>query len=272
MKPSILVPVDFTDNAFNAYRYANNLAYYLDCNLHLVHVVPQFSDIDDENATQFLEERLRSFSSWHPNEISEKFFPVPTSLEVLYGDTVREIVKRGEDVLFRFIVCATREQHTLKDKWLGTVSSGIALDATIPVILVPKSAEFSNLDSIVVGCDDHARDDNVLSEIAALSDWFGSNVHFVHVLEKSEQEFVVVERDILETLVTLQKKALKVEMITVKGLDIVSSIFNYAGKIKADLLIMISEKRNFLRKLLFQSMSRKAALETSVPTMFMHIS
>lgn len=273
MKPSILVPVDFTDNAFNAYLYANNLAYHLDCTLHLVHVAEKTKlPLEDETTQKkSLRDKLSSFSRWHPNEVSEKFYPVETTVEVCVGNVVEEIISASQRDAFRLIVCATRDKHTLMDRWLGTVSSEIALNASIPVILVPRSSEFSNLDSIVVGCDEHARDEYVLSHIAILSDWFESNVHFVHVREKGDHDFETVERDILDALLALQKKPLKVDMISLQGIDIVNAIFSYTAKIEADLLIMVSEKRNFLQKLLFQSMTRKAALETSVPTMIMTV-
>ena len=123
----------------------------------------------------------------------------------------------------------------------------------------------------MVGCDEHARDDYALTQIAILSDWFGSSVHFVHVEQKSDNAFRLVERDILEKLVALQKNPLEVKMATIGGVDIVSAIYQYASKTKADLLILISEKRNFLQKLLFQSMTKKAAHDTLVPTMIIHI-
>ena len=180
------------------------------------------------------------------------------------------MIKCANKGLFRFIVCGTRDKHTPREKWLGTVSSGIAAQAGIPVILVPNHAAFTNLDTIVVGCDEHANDDFVLAQIAILSDWFESHVHFVHVQQGSE-DFEVIERDILEALVAFQKKTLKVEMATVEGIDVVNALFNYTAEKKADLLIMISEKRSFLKDLLFQSMTRKAAQSTTVPTMIIHI-
>ena len=128
MKPSILVPVDFTDNAFNAYLYANNLAYYLDCSLHLIHVLPISSDFERTQKgdapgaeREALLTKLRSFSRWHPNEIDEKFFPVETSVEVAHGGIVDQIVQCANKGLFRFIVCGTRDKHTTREKCLGTV-------------------------------------------------------------------------------------------------------------------------------------------------------
>jgi nucleotide-binding universal stress UspA family protein len=277
MKPSILVPVDFTDNSFNAYLYANNLAYDLGCRLHLIYVSPVANGSESQKnenlrkaGKEVLLDRLRSFSRWHPNEIDEKFFPVETSVEVLQGSTIEEVIKCTNKGLFRFIVCGTRERHSTLENWLGTVSSGIAMQAGLPVILVPNHAVFTNLDTIIVGCDEQANDDFVLAQIAILSDWFESQVHFVHV-QQGSQVFEVVERDILEALVALQKKNLKVEMATINAIDVVNALFSYSSEKKADLLVMISEKRSFIRDLLFQSMTRKATQTTTVPTMIIHV-
>ncbi|MCB0688461.1 MAG: universal stress protein [Saprospiraceae bacterium] len=269
MKPSILVPVDFTDNAFNAYNYANNLAYFLDCKLHLLHVV--INDSLKPLSPEQVSIKLKSFASWHPNETGNKFFPIETTYEILTGDVANQVVSRSQDEGFSFIVCATRDDHTLRDKWLGTISSEIALAADIPVILVPKSARFASLDTIVVGCDEHTGDERVLAQLAKMSDWFESEIHFVHVSENEDAKFVAIEKDIFGTITALQKKVLKVKMSSLNAIDIVNALFTYSTRNQADLLVMISEKRNFLKRLLFQSMSRKASLETSVPTMIMHL-
>ena len=177
MKPQILVPVDFTDNAFNAYLYANNLAYYLDCSLHLVHaVMPPMPveglpiPVDNRTHDEFLSQ-LKSFSHWHPNEQENRFHPVETTEEVLEGPAAAAIVKSSDPTMHRFVVCGTRRKHSKTDKWLGTVSSEIALSARVPVILVPSTARFSHFDQLVVACDEPATDDYILAQIAILSDW-----------------------------------------------------------------------------------------------------
>ncbi|NND31528.1 MAG: universal stress protein [Saprospiraceae bacterium] len=276
MKAQILVPVDFTENAFNAYLYANNLAYFLDCTLHLVHVVLPPVPVEgiplplEEQASEKVLTQLKSFSHWHPNEHEDRFHPVETTYEVLHGSAAAMIVKKSDPTLHRFIVCGTRRKHSVADKWLGTVSSEIASSAKVPVLLVPSTARFTNLDNIVVACDEHANDDYILAQIAILSDWFESKVHFVHVKSDTNDKFEFVERDILDTLLAYQKKVLNVQVANIEGLDVVESVYGYAKEHKAELLIYISERRNFLQQIIFRSLSRQAALNARIPTLIMH--
>jgi nucleotide-binding universal stress UspA family protein len=277
LKPLLLVPVDFTENAFNTYRYANNLAYHLDYSLHLIHVVSSMltGEVislpkEDEIRWKALE-RLKSFSRWHPNASEHRFFPVETTYDVIEGSIAPVIVDRADPTQCRFIVCGTRDKHDLLDKWLGTVSSEIAMTAKVPVLLVPPLARFSNLKNVIMACDNHANDEYILAQIAIISDWFESNLHFVHVKAGTNDDFEFVEEDILDTLRAYQKKVLKVQMTTVEGLDVVESIFEYATTHQADLLIYISERRNFLQKIIFKSMSRKAVLNTKIPTLIMQV-
>jgi nucleotide-binding universal stress UspA family protein len=214
---------------------------------------------------------LKSFSNWHPNESEHSFYPVETTYEVIEGTVATAIVRIADPTKYRFIVCGTRNTHSQMDRWLGTVSSEIAMLASVPVVLVPSLARFSNLDNVVVACDHHANDDYVLAQIALLTDWFESKVHFVHVKSGSKDDFEFVEKDILDTLLAYQKKALNVQMATIEGLDVVESIFGYATTHHADLLIFISERRNFFQQIIFQSMSRKAVLTTKIPTLIMQV-
>lgn len=277
MRPALIVPVDFSENAFNAYLYANSLAYHLDYSIHLVHVAPMITSVEglpptsNERIIEELTEKLKSFSRWHPNESVYHFYPVETTFEVMEGTVAASIVQRADPTKYRFIICGTRDKHSQIDRWLGTVSSEIAVTAKVPVILVPSLAKFTNLDKVVVACDHHANDDYVLAQIAILSDWFESQVHFVHVKSGSKDDFAFVENDILDTLLTYQKKALNVQMATIEGTDVVESIFGYATTHQADLLIFISERLNFFQQLVFQSMTRKAVLATKIPTMIMQV-
>jgi len=126
----------------------------------------------------------------------------------------------------------------------------IASTAKVPVLLVPATARFTNLDNIVVACDEHANDEYILAQIAILSDWFESKVHFVHVKSDANDKFEFVERDILDTLLAYQKKVLNVKVANIEGLDVVESVNGYAKSHKAELLIYISERRNFLQQIM----------------------
>ncbi len=271
MNSRILVPIDFSANSFNAYVYANNMADKMNAEIQLVTVVSDSIDLENNdlkiNASLT---KLKSFSRFHPNHIKDRIHPVLTTYEVLVGDPLEALLNHVGQGDFTTIVCGTRSEHDFYEKWLGTVSSGLAGGATAPVLLVPSSAEYRTPSKIVVATDAHAKDEVILAEIKSFKDHFDSELHFIHVLQDENEEFEIVQREILETLVAYENRPVNVEMASVVGDDIAKEIFNYAESTNANLLIMISERRNFLQQIVSKSTTKKVVLEAKMPTMVLH--
>ncbi len=278
MKRALLVPVDFTDTSFNAYLYANNLAYHLDLSLVLAHAYAGTFDLKADleikagmGRLDVVEEKLRSFSRWHPNEVADRFYPVETEYVALQGSAVHQVVALASSGRFDFVVAGTRDKHTLGDKWLGTVSSGIAQRSEIPVLLVPNGALFRPIKNIVVGCDERTDDDQMLRELVNLSTRFDADLHFVHVKTDDQQRFEYVKREIVEALAALNVLPPRMHFVTLEGYDIVSKLFDYTMRQDAEWLVFLSQRLTFIERVLFESVSLQAATETKVPTLMMHL-
>jgi nucleotide-binding universal stress UspA family protein len=61
---------------------------------------------------------------------------VPYELEVVLGDPVEKIVERAQEQDCDFIVVGARGLGALREAMLGSVSSGLLKNATVPVTIV----------------------------------------------------------------------------------------------------------------------------------------
>ncbi len=278
MKKCIIVPVDFTDIAFDAYAYANELAYSMDARVHLLHVSSGSFEVNQPldikagmTHEEALLEKLKGFARWHPNDQDKPLHPVETTYQVAIGSIVNQILKVAEEMDAFLIIVGTRDKHTLKDKWLGTVSSGVSARAERPVLLIPHQTSFAPIQNLVVACDYHADNYQVIKKLSAFSYLTKSTLHIVHVKSGEEIEFEYLKDEILDMLKTYTDPRLEIKTATLENTDVVTGLYDYAEQYEGAMIIMISQKRNFLERLIHRSMSKKAAINAKIPTMVLHV-
>lgn len=278
MKKCIIVPVDFTDIAFDAYCYANELAYSVDASLHLLHVSSGSFETNQPleikagmTHEEMLLEKLKGFARWHPNDQQKPLHPVDTTYQVAIGNIVHQILKVADEKDAFLIVAGTRDKHTLKDKWLGTVSSGVSIRADRPVLLIPYQTSFEKVQNLVVACDYHADNYQVIKKLSTFSYLTRSTLHVVHVKSGEEIEFEYLKEEILDMLRTYADPTLEIKTATLENTDVVTGLYDYASQYNGAMIIMISQKRNFLERLIHRSMSQKAAINAKMPTMVLHV-
>ncbi len=264
MTRSILVPVDFTDHSLNAYLYANNLAYRLGLDLRLVHVDP-----DPAKQGELLQ-RLKSLSRWHPNEEANKFYPVTTTYAILHGPVTSLLAEASRDDGIELAIAGTRDKHNLKDKWLGTVSQHFSQAAHCPVMLIPAGCRFAPYRQIVVASDFHLDNYFVLDKIRRYFRSFDGETHFLHVQTDDSDSYEYLEDTIEQTIRAYGAQEDNIKMVTRKGRDVVATLFSYASNHTADLLIIISEHRDFWQQIARRSMTRQIVLQSTIPVLVLH--
>lgn len=278
MKKCIIVPVDFTDIAFDAYCYANELAYSIDACLHLLHVTSGSFEVNQPpnikagmTHEEVLLDKLKGFARWHPNDQNKPLHPVNTTYQVAIGNIVNQILKVADEKDAFLIVAGTRDKHSLKDKWLGTVSSGVSIRAHRPVLLIPHQTQYTTVRNLVVACDYHADNFQVIKKLSSFSYLTRSTLHVVHVKSGDEVEFEYLKDEILDMLKTYADPALEIKTASLENTDVVTGLYDYASQFDGAMIIMISQKRNFLERLIHRSMSKKAAINAKMPTMILHV-
>jgi nucleotide-binding universal stress UspA family protein len=277
MKKSILVPVDFTKNAHNAYAYATHLAHKFDCSIHLVHV---YSGIDkasgdrkkaEEKHSRILAD-LKSFQTFYSLQNNDlPFAPVDTTFELRGGDIIKEInnLSVGEQV--EMIVAGTRDKHSLGDKWLGTISQGISMKAQCPVLLVPKGVKYSDFKHIVFACDYMASNFFILDRIQSFNRSFHANIHFVHVEQNQDDAYGQVKNEIFDFLMAYEEPSFGVHMSSIQGGNVGNTLFEYAHHHGANLIVLVSKHRSFFEKIIHKSMTKRIVLRSHIPVLVMHI-
>jgi nucleotide-binding universal stress UspA family protein len=199
---SVLVPVDFTEAAGEAARYAAALAVRFDAKLTLLHVAPpiefEFSMIQPtpRRSMELAEHRARTLRQAFENFPSGGPLPVAARRDVAEGEPAEEIVRRAHQDGHDLIVMPTRGSSPVR-RWLmiGSVTSKVLHGAECSVIAGRDFAHRYDplkLDRIVCAVDLGPQCARVLCWSAGLAKRLEARLTIVHAAPgagEAEEDF-----------------------------------------------------------------------------------
>ena len=274
----ILVPVDFSDNAFVATRYAANLAKDLNWTIHLIHsylsyssnfATEEFNQEVYDNETEMATQNMKQFLEDVRADFSEVEFTSEVKEGVL-ANILKEITKSDE---YDLIIMGTKGASGLKHVVLGTNTFDVIKKSTIPTLAVPVQP-FSTILSRA-GLLTNFKE----SEIEVLDAYikvFGKPDSLVlfHILEKggskSEDDLKAWAEQIKVKTGVENVEYIVQEMVW--RLDVREHfpdyIFNLTESQNLGILLVTKERRNFMNRLFSKSLVKALAHQLKTPIFF----
>ena len=142
---NVLVPVDFSENAEAAARYASDVAQKFGAKLHVMHVVEPASFVNDLSNVPFTlsDKQLEATAMTDLEALSTRFIDptVPVSWMVKHGKGYQEIVKAAKELKADMIVISTHGYTGLKHTIMGSTAERVVRHAPCPVLVLRAEAE-----------------------------------------------------------------------------------------------------------------------------------
>ena len=275
---NVLIPTDFSDNAWNALEYAVGLFQKVSCNFYILHIgslnqsstkgnsftLPLSHDPTiQEKLNRFFErvERLPQNKKHHFVALQE------------YGNVVDGIRKTVDDKKIDLIVMGTKGASGVKAAIIGSNTGDVITKVSCNVLVVPEDA------TIVLPP----------KEIAFPTDY---NIFYSHTILESISEILQLSKGKIQVLNVL-RNSLKLTPEQEKNktylLDYLEEIFPDAHRFydirnknvktaihqhiimgDAEMVIMVAKNLNFLQNLFFHSTIEKVSFHTNVPLLVLH--
>lgn len=266
---NILVPTDFSALSKVAVQYAVKIANKLDGTITLLHVItitaPVRNSMHDkmkdleEDLVKFAERDLKKLIG----EVSKTLRTTePIACSIVRSSDFQEAVrKEAKRLRTGMIVMGTKGASGLKKAVVGSNTASVIEYSKIPVLAVPKRAQFKSFKDIVYACD-MKNVDKELKALVPYAEKFGSTVHMLHIATTGKDVESLEER--LDKAV---KKTGYENLVSLVLVDrhIEGAIDQYIGVSKADLLVMFTHNLTFYEKLFDRSLTRRMAFQSSVP-------
>lgn len=271
----ILVPVDFTKVSFSAYNYAIHLAESINGEVTVLHVINgSFSTADSmfldsmDAAYEASNKRLLSFVNDYSTKMKHSNNNLKIITEVRFGVAGFTIADFANDQRFDYVVIGTRDNHSLIERVLGTTSTIVTKMVKSPVILIHENTRWVKPAKVIYTIDDNTDFDESIDKYMSFNHFFNAVTDFIHIKE-SDKNIDSTRDAVIKEVFKNKNPTFTFEIKNIYGGDIIQSIIDYSIFEKADMLVLVHRKRNFLDSFFNRSLSLRTSEGIHLPIMIL---
>ncbi len=257
----ILLPTDFSKDAWNAIEYALHFFKDEKCMFYILNTYtpafyrvdylmggPAMSAIPDvgvDISLEGLENTLKHIKEQYPNP--NHTFEILSSFNTL-PDEVHDISERKK---VDMVVLGTQGASGAKEFFLGSNTVHVIRKAIVPVLAVPNEYRYKEVKHILFPTGYETKyKPNELKPILDTVERFKATLHIVHALE--DYELTGLQKDNKEHLKKIFKDVPGVIFNDSSGEYMPNIVHSYIDKNKIDLVAMMNRKHTFLEQLLLK--------------------
>lgn len=279
MKKRILIPTDFSANAFNAIKYAMELYKEQDCEFFIFHsyylsgyskdnlLTPEPTDKEiervrvksDRNMTK-LKNQMSSFEQnpKHSFRYLDEFGP--------FYDLMEETVKKEN---IQFVIMGTQGQSDKKTVILGSNAVNVMERIrSCPVMAIPATVTYNAPNEIVFPTsyltDYQETELDILVEISQLTN---APIRILHVQkDKTLSKSQLKNKDLLASILAPVPHTYH----TLYDLDIKDGVRSFVQSRESDMIAFINRKHNFFGSIFSNPMVKELGKYSNVPLLAVH--
>lgn len=269
----IIIPTDFSDNAWNAIKYALELFKYDKGEVYFLHAFEDeiYKEAEDEQSddlsdisetirkrtTQLLDQLIKEVNGIWPNP-RHSYHPVASQHNIVDAiDIITDTINAD------IIVMGTKGKTDRKSAVLGSNTLKVMRYVAAPVLAIPEGFEYIQPKQIVFATNYlipyKRRELKLLCDMAVP---YRANIDMIYVAKTPtlslRQE---VNRQFMEDELCKNNIHFK----HVNSTNIYQGINDYCDKTEANMLVMVNSRDTYLEEMLFNSTVDAVALESKIP-------
>jgi len=273
----ILVPIDFSDVSINALKFATSLAHETQSSIIILHVVQghggnqtELNREEDKPMCEAVNEQVQALLK--AEEITIDMLEI-----VVASGKIHEVIRKLADIKnIELIVMGTIGEvnsitRNFKKYVMGTNAFRTVEKSNIPVITLRKEFPRKEVKTIVLPID--VADDATTHKVdyaRIIGRAFMANVHVLAMTEDHNHTTDIAERltEITNQVCGVMSDAgLTVITSVIHSSDIPYDIMSYAEKVKADMIVIMAKKAQFLEEFLLNSDEKTIITKSRIPVL-----
>lgn len=276
---NILVPTDFSDNAWNALRYGLELFKNTKCTFYLMHVnpIPPYSGAGtsvraaSDNFKETVLKESRAQLKKLLNEIEKlplntEHTYIPLAFYDFFTDAVkRESVNKKVDL----IIMGTKGASGLKKATIGSNTGDVMTKVKCPLLAVPENTVLKKPQEIAFPTDYHTGySADILNFIVEMTTMNNASLRVLHVNKRDEElgkEQVKNKRFLDQYL-----KNTEHSFHTMSQVKLETAVECFIQSRDIGMIAMIAKNLNFLQRILFRPTVEKISYHTNIPFLVLH--
>ncbi|HMQ48655.1 MAG TPA: universal stress protein [Saprospiraceae bacterium] len=276
----ILFPTDFSPTAQNAFRYCLRLADHFKAKIQVLHVVyPEYEALDlpvlaakaTQDKLEAAKDLLKPFIELSLAQLSP-FYEMQNRPDIQSGVEIGTpaalISEKAEDWDCDLIVMGTKGQHSLLEKFFGSVTSSVIEKSPCPVWVIPELANFHDVKSMAYASDLRDADPYHIWEIGKLLETFAPLVRCVHVNTEGSLD-TALDFAQLGHFFEHHAPGLQITFHALSDNSVTKALEEFTAVHDIDLLVMYTPQRHWLENLFHKSRTKGMAFVTHIPLLIL---
>ena len=275
----ILIPSDFSENAWNAIVYGLELLKDIKCIVYLLHInpIPSYSGAGSNvrTITRDHTERLLAQSNRDLQKLLKRINeqganPNHTFELLALYDFFTDAVKRiSENKKIHLIIMGTKGATGLKKATMGSNTGNVITKIKRPLLAIPEEAVFKQIREIafatdyIVGYNAHVLDP--LLEIATMN---RAEISVLH-LSKQDEELSPKQKHNKRMLKT-RLAEVQHDFYTLTDAKLETAVKRFTESRAIDMIAMAAKNLNSFQRILFRPKVEKISYQTKIPLLVLH--
>ena len=277
---NILIPTDFSENSWNAIRYALKLYKKTRCSFHILHVsnvntfvsgelpsVPLTTLVLEKDVRVEIKSKLKALI----NKIDQTHLNIKHSFitHAEYGFLIDAVKSKVEDNDIDLIVMGTKGASGLKEVIIGSNTGDVITRVKCPILVVPEEANFIKPREIAFPTDYNQNfSSKILDTLLNVARIHESSIRIVHIRKREDSLTDEQEKNkgILHDY--FKDHDHNFHSITSNKLEVALQYFTESRNI--DMISMVAKNLNFFQQILFKPTVEDISYHVKLPFLVLH--
>ncbi len=274
---NILVPIDHSPTALNALRYAILFAQRENAAIEVVHVLPpEYQPANNPiTVTTLTNNLIRNAEKLNTATINNAITQIQASHQLKALPSISQSVEIGIPVSkildivktedFDAMIVGTQGEHSSLEKILGTVSSGLVKNASIPILIIPENYNYKEIKKACVAVNLMESDIFEIHKACQLLPPSLKQLDILHVYSNKSLSQTEIEMNDLEQYHDQHNRDYQFKYISKESSNVSQAILEYTTREEIDILVVIGPHLSGIKKWFFESNSKKLTYQTEIP-------
>ncbi|MGB3143962.1 MAG: universal stress protein [Maribacter sp.] len=276
---NILIPTDFSENAWNALVYGISFFKKTPCVFHIVHVSSMGTNATGEfimySSPEILTQTILKESDEKLLKLLQKIEKLPLNTRhefktlSLYGFLTDHLRKEVKEKGIDLIIMGTKGSSGLKAVSIGSNTGNVITKVPCTVLAVPEEATYQRPREIGFPSDFQTMySSHILDTVKAILLTKEATLKFLYVSPKGEK-MTDLQLNNKKVLIDYFKE-IEPTFHKVTGKKIDEAIECFTESRELDMLVMVAKNLNFLERILFKPTVEKISYHTNIPFLVIH--
>jgi len=277
---NILLPTDFSENSWNAIKYASQFFKDDECVFYIMNIVKieelavganaylptqhMIQDLYVKPSKRELRFLLKKISIQLGKNKKHHFFTISE-----YGFFLDSLRRQVEEKNIDLIVMGTKGASGLREYILGSNAGDVITKVKCTTLIVPEDAEYSNLQEVTFPTDYNlSYDITILKPLTEILNSSKANLRIIHINNdgKTLNKDQLSNKDLLTDYFEDYNPSFHI----LPNQRVEDAIQCFVESRDVDMIVMVAKNLNYFQSILFHTKVEKITYHTEIPFLVIH--